>query len=108
MLPGKLTGQVVEATHPFDRDQERLIRVQAGLDELVHATTEMVFELVGVGRPHLPATPHVLAPLRELRLKLLLPLARRHARPSSGIAVSVPRSPRPSQIPLSASMTVAH
>jgi hypothetical protein len=50
MLPGELTGQLVEATHSLDRDQERLIRAQTGRDELVDGTAEMVFELVGVGR----------------------------------------------------------
>ena len=108
MLPGELAGQLVEAAHPLDRDQERLVRAQADRDELVDGTAEMVFELVGVGRLQLPAALHVVTPLRELRLQLVLTLPRRHARPSSGIAVSGLRSPRPSQISLSASTTVSH
>ena len=108
MLPGELAGQFVEAAHPFDRDQERLIRAQAGCYELVDGTAEMVFELVGVGRLQFPAAEYVVTPLLELRLQLLLPLPRRHARPSSGIAVSGLRSPRPCQISSSASTTVSH
>ena len=54
MLPGELAGQFVEAAHPFDRDQERLVRAQAGCDELVNGAAEMVFELVGVGRSAAP------------------------------------------------------
>ena len=60
--------------------------LQAGGDELVDGAAEVVLELVGVGRLQLPAALHVLAPLRELRLQLVLALARRHAWPSSGIA----------------------
>ena len=81
---------------------------QAGGDELVDGAAEVVFELVGVGRLQLPAALHVVAPLRELRLQLVLTVRRRHARPSSGIAVSGLRSPGPSQISLSASTTVSH
>jgi hypothetical protein len=55
MLPGELAGQLVQAPHAFDRDQERLVGAQAGRDELVDATAEMVFELVGVGVPQLSA-----------------------------------------------------
>src|SRR5205814_6560793 len=108
MLPRELAGQFVEAAHPFDRDQERLVRAQAGREELVDATAEMVFELVGVRRPQFLAALDVLTPLRELRLQLVLILPRRHARRSSAIAVSGARSPRPSQISLSASTTVFH
>src|SRR5262245_14510443 len=107
MLPGELAGQVVEATHSFDRDQERLIRAQAGSDELVDRTAKMVLEFVGVGRLQFPAALHVVTPLRELCLQFV-PLLRRHARYSSGIAVSGLRSPRPSQISLSVSTTVSH
>src|SRR5262249_48916680 len=108
MLPGELAGQLVEAAHPLDRDEERLVRAQAGRDELVDGTAEMVFELIGVARPQFPAALYVVTPLRELRLQLLLTLPRRHARYSSGIAVSGLRAPRPSQISLRASVTVSH
>src|SRR5207248_8352820 len=102
MLPRELAGQFAEAAHPFDRDQERLVRAQAGRDELVDGTAEMVFELVGVRRPQFAAALDVLTPLAELRLQFVLVLPRRHARHSSGIAVSGARLPRPSQISLSA------
>ena len=55
MLPGELAGQLVQASHAFDRDQERLVGAQADRDELVDATAEMVFELVGVGGLQLSA-----------------------------------------------------
>ena len=108
MLPRELARQFVEATHPLDRDQERLIRAQTDRDELVDATTEMVFELLGIGRLQFPPALYVVTPLRELRLQLLLTLPRRHARHSSGITASGPRAPKPSQISLSASTTVSH
>src|SRR2546430_8598818 len=108
MLTRELAGQFVEATHPLDRDEERLVRAQARGDELVDGSAEMVFEFVDVGRLQLPAAQHVATPLLELRLQHLLTLPQRHARHPSGIAVSGLRSPRPSQISLSASVTVSH
>ena len=86
VLPGELAGQVVEAAHALDRDQERLVGAQADGDELVDGTAQMVFELVGVGRLQSPAALHVLTPLRELGLQLVLTLRRRHASAPSGIA----------------------
>ena len=56
----------------------------------------------------LPAALHVLTPLRELGLQLVLALWRRHAWPPNGIAVNGRKSPGPSQISLSASTTVSH
>jgi hypothetical protein len=55
MLPGELAGQLVQATHAFDRNQERLVGAQTDRDELADATTEMVFELIGVGGLQLSA-----------------------------------------------------
>jgi hypothetical protein len=72
MLPGELAGQVVQATHALYRDQECLVGAQAGRDELVDGTAEMVFELVGVGPLQLSPALYVVTPLRELRLQLLL------------------------------------
>jgi hypothetical protein len=72
MLPGELAGQVVQATHAFDRDQERLVGTQAGRQELLDAIAEMVFELVGVRSSQLSAALYIVTPLRELRLQLLL------------------------------------
>jgi hypothetical protein len=72
MFPGELAGQVVQATHAFDRDQERLVGVQANGDELIDGTPEMVFELVGVGLLQLWAAPRVVTPLSELGLQLVL------------------------------------
>ena len=88
MLPGELAGQVVQATHAFDRDQERLVGAQANGDELIDGTPEMVFELFGVGLLQLSAALHVLTPLRELGLQFVLTVWRCHAWPSSGIAVN--------------------
>ena len=108
MLPGELAGQVVQATHAFDRDQERLVGAQADGDELIDGTPEMVFELFGVGLLQLPAALHVVTPLRELGLQLVLTVWRCHAWPPSGIAINGLKSPGPSQISLSASTTVSH
>ena len=105
VLPGELAGEVVEAAHPFDRDQERLVRAQAGGDELVDGAAKVVFELVGVDGLQFPAAQHVLAPLLELRLQSLRPVVRGHARPSNGCTVSGARS---CQISLSAPTTVSH
>src|SRR6266480_3648542 len=109
MLPGELAGQFVQAAHPFDRDQERLVRAQADREELVDGTAEMVFQLVGVARPQFPAALYIVPPLRELRLQCLPALPDGHAGRSSGIAVSGLRAaPRPSQTSLSAPTTVSH
>ena len=72
MLPGELAGQVVQATHAFDRDQERLVGAQASRDALIARTPQMVLERVGGGLPQLSAALHVVTPLRELGLQLAL------------------------------------
>ena len=96
VLPGELAGQVVQAAHAFDRDQERLVGVQAGGDELVDGTPEVVLELVGVGLPQLPAALHVVPPLGELGLQLVLPSAlscaalQAGSRSTAGVAGAAP------------------
>src|SRR5262249_10225681 len=101
-----LARQVVQPTHALDRDQERLVGVQAHGEELVDGPAQVVFELLGVGRAELSAAQRVLTPLRELRLELLV--LRRRTWPPNGIAASGLKSSGPSQIPLRASTTVSH
>ncbi len=108
VLPGELAGELVEAAHPFHRDQERLVRAQPGRDERVDGAAQVVLQLVGVGLRQLAAALHVAPPLRELRLQLDGAVRCGHARPSSGIAGSVPRSCGSSQMSRSAPTTVSH
>ncbi len=79
MLPGELAGQLVEPAHPFDRDQERLVGLQADRGQLVDGVAQVVLELVGVGGGQFRAAAHVVTPLRELRLQLVRIVRHGHA-----------------------------
>ena len=72
MLAANSPGQLIEAAHAFDSDEERLVGLQARLGQLGDPATKMVFQLLGIGVMQLPAAAHVGPPLGDLALQIVV------------------------------------